>query len=86
MSVLTCPVNGRIRQYYSDYKHYDYLPGEDMAVPKSISKFMEKGLKQSATRDTCYTWFPCSEEFLQNSEKQRQYLVHTMEYLFWKLK
>ena len=86
VSVLTCPVNGRIRQYYSDYKHYDYLPGEDMAVPKSISKFMEKGLKQSATRDTCYTWFPCSEEFLQNSEKQRQYLVHTMEYLFWKLK
>ena len=86
VSVLTRPVNGRIRQYYSDYKHYDYLPGEDMAVPKSISKFMEKGLKQSATRDTCYTWFPCSEEFLQNSEKQRQYLVHTMEYLFWKLK
>ena len=69
VSVLTCPVNGRIRQYYSDYKHYDYLPGEDMAVPKSISKFMEKGLKQSATRDTCYTWFPCSEEFLQKYTK-----------------
>ncbi|MDD5803892.1 MAG: ribonuclease H-like domain-containing protein [Clostridia bacterium] len=85
VSLLVKPVNGRIRQYYSNYKDYDYLPGEDMAVPKSISKFMEKGLKKSSTRDTCYTWFPCSEEFLENTEKQKQYLVHTMEYLFWKL-
>lgn len=86
VSILTKPVNGRIRQYYSDYKSYDYLPGEDMAVPKSISKFMEKGLKQSATRETCYTWFSCSEEFLGNKEKQRQYLIHTLKFLFWKLK
>ena len=32
VSIMTYPVNGRIRQYYSDYKKYDYLPGEDMAV------------------------------------------------------
>ena len=47
VSLLVKPFNGRIRQYYSDYKSYDYLPGEDMAVPKSISKFMEKGLKKA---------------------------------------
>ena len=41
-----------------------------MAVPKSISKFMEKGLKKSATRETCYTWFPCTEEFLENEESK----------------
>ena len=86
VSLLVKPLNGRIRQYYSDYKSYDYLPGEDMAVPKSISKFMEKGLKKSATRETCYTWFPCTEEFLENEEKQKQYLIHALEYLFWKLK
>lgn len=86
VSLLVKPLNDRIRQYYSDYKSYDYLPGEDMAVPKSISKFMEKGLKKSATRETCYTWFPCTEEFLENEEKQKQYLIHTLEYLFWKLK
>ena len=86
VSLLVKPFNGRIRQYYSDYKSYDYLPGEDMAVPKSISKFMEKGLKKSATRETCYTWFPCTEEFLENEEKQKQYLIHTLEFLFWKLK
>lgn len=85
VNLLIKPVNGRFRQYYNNYKSYDYLPGEDMAVPKSISRFMEKGLKQSATRDTCYTWFACSEEFLQNTNKQKQYLAHTMEYLFWKL-
>ena len=85
VNLLIKPVNGRIRQYYNNYKSYDYLPGEDMAVPKSISRFMEKGLKQSATRDTCYTWFACSGEFLQNTSKQKQYLTHTMEYLFWKL-
>ena len=86
VSLITRPVNGRIRQYYSNYKDYHYLPGEDMAVPKSISRFMDKNLKKAATRDTCYTWFPCTEEFLQNKKKQKQYLVHTMEYLFWKLK
>ena len=86
VNILIRPANGQIRQYYSNYKNYDYLPGEDMAVPKSISRFMEKGLKKSATRDTCYTWFPCTEEFLQNSEKQKQYLIHTLEYIFWKLK
>ena len=53
-----------------------------MAVPKSISKFMEKGLKKSATRETCYTWFPCTEEFLENEEKQKQYLIHTLEFYF----
>ena len=26
------------------------------------------------------------EEFLENEEKQKQYLIHTLEYLFWKLK
>ena len=86
VSLITSPVNGKIRQYYSNYKDYHYLPGEDMAVPKSISRFMDKSLKKAATRDTCYTWFPCTEEFLQNKEQQKQYLVHTMEYLFWKLK
>ena len=86
VSLLVKPVNNRIRQYYSDYKSYDYLPKEDMAIPKSISKFMDKGLKQSATRETCYTWFPCTEEFLSDQTKQKQYLLHTLEYLFWKLK
>ena len=86
VSLLVKPVNNRIRQYYSDCKSYDYLPGEDMAVPKSLSRFMEKGLKRSATRETCYTWFPCSEEFLNDTIRQKQYLIHTLEYLFWKLK
>ena len=26
------------------------------------------------------------EEFLENEEKQKQYLIHTLEFLFWKLK
>ena len=60
--------------------------GEDMAVPKSISKFMEKGLKKSATRETCYTWFPCTEEFLENEEKQKQYLNTYPGIFIWKLK
>ena len=29
VSLLVKPLNGRIRQYYSDYKSYDYLPGDD---------------------------------------------------------
>ena len=86
VSIMTYPVNGRIRQYYSDYKKYDYLPGEDMAVPKALGSFLDKSLKRPATRDTCYTWFPCSQSFLDDQEKQKQYFLHTIAYLFWKLK
>lgn len=78
--------DGRFRQYYSNYKDYDYLPKEDTAIPKALSACMDKKLRRSATKDTCYTWFTCTDAFLENPAQQKQYLSHTLPYLLGTLK
>ena len=37
--------NGRLKQYYSNYKDYDYIPSEDTAIPKTLSACMDKKLR-----------------------------------------
>ena len=71
---------GRLKQYYSNYKDYEYLPEEDTAITKSLSRFMDKSLRVPATPQTCYTWFSCDDFFLSDSGKQMQYLRHTLNY------
>lgn len=78
--------NGRFRKYYRNYKDYDYLPGEDTAIPKSLSACMDKKLRKSATKDTCYTWFTCTDAFLSNPSQQMDYLSDTLPYLLGTLK
>lgn len=78
--------DGKLRQYYTNYKEYDYLPAEDTAIPKSLSTYIDKKLRTPAKPDTCYTWFPCSEAFLKDSEKQMQYLRHSLVHLLETLK
>ncbi len=46
---------GTLHYYYPDYKEYYYLPKEDMAVHKSIGRFVEKAFRTKATRENCYT-------------------------------
>ncbi len=36
---------GKLRQYYRNYKDYEFIPGEDMPMPKSITRYMDKSLK-----------------------------------------
>lgn len=79
-------VNGRFRQYYPNYRDYDYLPAEDTAIPKALSSCIDKKLRKSATRDTCYTWFSCTDAFLESPKMQKQYLSHTLPYLLGTLK
>ena len=69
---------GKLRQYYSNYKDYDYLPGEDQAIPKSLSRYMDRSLRTPATPQTCYTWFQCDENFLNSASMQMQYLTHSL--------
>lgn len=78
--------NGHFRQYYANYKDYDYLPGEDTAIPKTLSACMDKKLRKAATKDTCYTWFTCTEAFLSDPQAQKKYLSHTLPYLLGTLK
>lgn len=78
-------VNGRFRHYYPNYKEYDYLPAEDTAIPKALSACMDRKLRKAATKDTCYTWFDCTEAFLKDTSAQKLYLTHTLPYLIGSL-
>lgn len=69
---------GKLKQYYKNYKDYDYLPAEDTAVPKALSAYMDKSLRTPATPETCYTWFDCTGKFLENTSQQLQYLTHSL--------
>lgn len=73
--------NGRVRQYYENYKDYYYLPGEDSAIPRSLGAYLDKSLRKPARRETCYTWFDCTGDFLTSREKQLQYLSHSLGFL-----
>ena len=64
----------------NDDKDYEFIPGEDTAMPKSITRYMDKSLKIATTPQTCYTWFNCDEDFLNNEKKQMQYLTHTLPF------
>ena len=76
---ITVPVaNGKLKQYYADYKNYDYIPEEDTAIPRAISQYMDKSLKKPAVPETCYTWFPCGDDFMKDHDRQLQYLHHTL--------
>lgn len=77
---------GRLKQYYPDYKDYYYLTEEDCVIPRSLGSGIDKKHKKAATKDTCYTWFCCDESFLNDPKKQKQYLVHTLPYLLRNLK
>lgn len=65
--------DGQLRQYYANYRDYDYLPGEDTAIPKVLSAYIDKSLKQKATPQNCYTWFPVTEEFLNDKAGLQKY-------------
>lgn len=60
---------GSLKYFYPDYKNYYYLPGEDMAVHKSIGIFTDKACRQKAKAANCYarktgTFLPQLEEVI----------------------
>ena len=74
-------VDGKLKQYYENYKDYYYLPEEDTVIPKSLGSGIDKKHRKAATRATCYTWFACSGAFLGTPGQQKQYLMYTLPYL-----
>ncbi len=70
--------NGKAKQYYRNYKDYDCIPGEETAMPKALSRYMDKSLRRPAKPETCFTWFRCDEGFLKDSGKQSRYLNSTL--------
>ena len=78
--------DGKLKQYYANPKDYYYLPEEDTVIPKALGSGIDKKHRKAATKDTCYTWFTCSDIFLSDPLKQKQYLEHTLPYLLNTLK
>ena len=78
--------DGRLKQYYSNPKDYYYLTEEDTVIPKVLGSGIDKKHRKAATKDTCYTWFACSDIFLSDPLKQKQYLEHALSYLLNTLK
>lgn len=83
---LVKPQNGRLKQYYPNYKDYDYIPSEDTAIPKTLSACMDKSLRRPAKKETCYTWFSVTDDFTRNPLKQKTYLKHCLPYYLSTLK
>lgn len=44
-----------MKYFYANYKDYYYLPGEDLALHKSVSSFVEKDYREQAKASNCYT-------------------------------
>ncbi len=44
-----------LKLFYSNYRDYNYLPGEDTAIHKNASWFLDSSLRIKATPETCYT-------------------------------
>ena len=68
----------KLRQYYPDYKNYDYIPAEDTAMTRSVSRFLDKSLRKAATPDTCYTWFTPGKTFFNDPDLQTKYLRQSL--------
>lgn len=66
---------GRLRKFYPNYCDYFYLPGEDMAVHKSLATYIDRSKKKKATARTCYTWFDCSLSFLNDIPTVKNWLT-----------
>ena len=57
---------GTYKYFYANYKDYYYLTTEDVAVHKSVAKYVDKEYRKQATAATCYE--KCCGEFLQVKE------------------
>ena len=66
INLIIKTTDGKLKQYYADYKDYYYLPEEDTVIPKSLGSGIDRKHRKAATRNTCYTWFTCSDAFLSS--------------------
>ncbi len=48
-------IEGELKYFFEDYKNYYYLPLEDQAVHKSVSRYVEPEYRRKATAKNCYS-------------------------------
>ena len=72
----------RVRLHYTDFRNYYYLPSEDMAVPRTIGKYLGKDLRRAASPEECYTWIESSLLLSPGTEQAEQFVKMNLKYLF----
>ena len=71
--------DGKLRQYYPNYKDYEYLPGEDQAIPKSLSRYVDKSLRTANhAPDLLHLVLAATKVSSTARQKQMQYLTHSL--------
>lgn len=45
---------GTMKHFFTDYKHYDYLPFEERVIHKSLSAYVDRSHRRSARAEECY--------------------------------
>lgn len=46
---------GELHFFYNNYRDYYYLPGEDIAIHKSVASYVDSGHREPAKASNCYT-------------------------------
>lgn len=73
--------SGMVRNYYTDYKNYDFLPEEGYAIHKSMSRYVGKNRKEKAVRENCFTLIRYNDALLTRQEPMKKYIASVFAYL-----
>ncbi len=76
--------DGRFRRYYLNYQDYEYLIHEGYAVHRSVSQGVAKSRKEKAVRENCFSFFKCTEKFLEDKDSVKKYAISALRYMIGK--
>lgn len=71
-----------VRRYYTDYKDYYYLPLEGYAIHREMAAFVEKGHKEKAVRENCFSRVALSDSLLSDESVINRYISSVLQYLY----
>lgn len=83
LTVVLPLADGKLRKFYANYQDYAYLPGEDMAIHKSLASCLPRDRKKKATARTCYTWFDSDSALKEHPDLLRQCLMEYFRLLVY---
>lgn len=66
-------INNKLKYYFENFEEYYYLPKEDMAIHKSVAKYVDKEFRVKATPTTSYTYVEL-DTILNSSEDLNKWL------------
>lgn len=65
--------NKKLKYYFENYKEYYYLPKEDIAIHKSVARYVDKEFRVRATPSTSYTYIEL-DTLLKSTEDFNKWL------------